>query len=354
LRHLFEFWEKLENRTKSVCNLLEAASRGKCSEDMANKKRKKTIAKEKKAVTIIDDILSRKENNGSARSEIFYPIAELLEDRAMMREKWLQRERDSVFGRVPVDYTPIPFPVAFIDGSNNSNFIAESPMEGSPINLKRIAKNLRIFGECFENRNVANLPKEPSFKQNAKELPHKMGRSWVGWQNKTFGLELQSPWARLLLDGKKTIETRSYDIPSEKLLGRKIDVLESMAGTCGKSSIGNIVESLQEVSSVVKRIGWFKVSHVIKYESKVQFEDDERKHLVPKKSAYAWKEGTTIYGWVVSTCGYYNDKNRDSQQISRLFRRYRSIFEIGVEEVKKPSQKRKAKESNRKKKKRRF
>ena len=55
---------------------------------------------------------------------------------------------------------------------------------------------------------------------------------WDGFATRRIGLEMQSPWAGHLLSGRKTVETRQYDLP-KTLLNRRIEVLESRKGKDG-------------------------------------------------------------------------------------------------------------------------
>ena len=55
-----------------------------------------------------------------------------------------------------------------------------------------------------------------------------------------FGLEMKEPWASLVLDGEKTVETRTYDLP-EQLVGRPIVLLATAAdsGSAGASGLSD-------------------------------------------------------------------------------------------------------------------
>lgn len=131
--------------------------------------------------------------------------------------------------------------------------------------------------------------------------------TWEGWGKCDFGLEMQSPWAGLLLEGKKTIETRAYDLPPA-LLGRRIDILQSKTGST-VSSLGNVVAvGAVEDEATVRRVGWCTFTRVIRYQDRESFEADEAAHLVKKDSAFGWKEGITkvVYGWVVGTVSCLN------------------------------------------------
>ncbi len=162
------------------------------------------------------------------------------------------------------------------------------------------------------------------------QADHRKDPNWKAWNSINVGLEMQEPWAALLLKGTKTIETRAYDIP-KALIGKKIDILESKRGKDGFSSIPNILVG-EECETKIKRLGWCVFDRVIMYRYKAKFEADESKHLVKPESNYGWKDDTKIvYGWVVSKCGKYKNGKKKKGLPKRMkcaVRRMRSLFEI--------------------------
>lgn len=127
-----------------------------------------------------------------------------------------------------------------------------------------------------------------------------------------FGLEMQFPWSRHLLEGRKTMEVRTYPLPLG-LRGRKIYILESPQGKDGVTGLGDRIElqprgngndnyNNDESPSLPSIVGWciFDVQHK-EYLTEESFSADEDQHLVSAASGYAWKEGrtSTLYGWVV-------------------------------------------------------
>ena len=153
---------------------------------------------------------------------------------------------------------------------------------------------------------------------------------------------MQSPWAGLLLEGKKTIETRAYDLPPA-LLGKRIELLQSRQGGT-VSSLGNTMSITPEESNVT-RVGWCTFTEVIRYQDKQTFEADEAAHMVKRDSGFGWKEGKTktIFGWVVGNVGFYQKKTLYGTL--NTVRRHRSLFELRFDESKtsisKPRKKRK-------------
>lgn len=99
------------------------------------------------------------------------------------------------------------------------------------------------------------------------------------------GLNIQEPWASLLIDGHKSVETRSYPLP------KKYEGVElALISTPGKKR-----------NFKAKIIGTITFSHSFKYENIYDFESDFNRHLVPvDHNSYGWKNNTPKYGWVVS------------------------------------------------------
>ena len=97
------------------------------------------------------------------------------------------------------------------------------------------------------------------------------------------GINIQSPWAELLLEGKKTIETRAYALPP-KYWGKDLALIR----TPGSS---------KELRSEI--IGIIRFESCFKYSSKDEWTSDLKKHLVPidhpqfkfliSKPKFGWK-----------------------------------------------------------------
>jgi hypothetical protein len=300
-------------------------------------------------------------------SQLFYePLAKLLDERATMRELWTKREKDFVFREMSDDYRPLPIPFRFAVSNHSSNDNQEqvnrknmgglqecwgkSPLPGLPQELRDIVKHLRVLGMAYESGNGEQLPvKRPKLKMPAtnKTAPkdsnistakppsideHAMSDDWSGWKQDAFGLEMQRPWAGALLDGKKTIETRAYDLPPG-LLGRRIMILQSPSGRAGVSAMGNVLD-LKAEHAPATIIGWCTFSSVKIYRNQAMFEADESAHQVSKTSPYGWKNGETkvIYGWVVGEHSYckVNPRNdSEPRHVYKLaFRRKRSLYQL--------------------------
>lgn len=284
---------------------------------------------------------SRGSDQGDVTSiSIYESVAGLLEERALMRELWAKRETDHAFRDMSVEDRPLPLPckygvvvsveekVTVTTNSNEQLQLGVSPMPGTPEELRKLAADLRAMGRAYVSGTSSDLPElmlmsEPAEAKNDNNHEHAKADDWSGWNDLDFGLEMQSPWARALLEGRKTIETRAYDLPPA-LLGKRIAVIETPKGKqAGVSAMGNHVDF--ERSDEAKIVGWCKFSSVKKYTNSRDFERDEKAHLVHNASGYGWNVGTTkaIYGWVVGECGVENHSSCKSAT-----RRLRSLYQL--------------------------
>ena len=100
-----------------------------------------------------------------------------------------------------------------------------------------------------------------------------------------IGLNIQSPWSSLLINGNKSVETRSYSLP-EKYEGVELALIE----TPGK--YGRFKSRI---------IGTITFSHSFQYPDKQSWVDDYNRHKVEKLDKfYSWNPDKPKYGWVVS------------------------------------------------------
>jgi hypothetical protein len=160
------------------------------------------------------------------------------------------------------------------------------------------------------------------------EHEHAKDLSWDGWSTGTFGLEMQKPWARWILEGKKSIETRLYNFPPA-LIGQKIFILESQTGS-GYSTIQNITRMDDPKVYTMECIGWCIFHRITLYTDRSQFEMDHNKHCVDRDSIFGWKdhEEKIIYGWEVHSYGYLNNEIKWNVAIRRM----RSLFQLQTSE----------------------
>lgn len=97
------------------------------------------------------------------------------------------------------------------------------------------------------------------------------------------GINIQYPISQLIIDGMKSIETRTYPIP-EKYLNQEMLLIET-PGREGKFKS--------------RIIGIIKFTDCFLYQNKKQFYLDYEKHFVNENSDWAWEERPK-YGWNVT------------------------------------------------------
>jgi hypothetical protein len=96
-----------------------------------------------------------------------------------------------------------------------------------------------------------------------------------------IGLNLQFPISRLILEGEKTVETRTYPLPA-KYVGKEIAIIE----TPGKSG---------DFKARVICIAVFGES--VQYKNSKEFYLDEPKHRVSKGTIWAWNPEKPKWAW---------------------------------------------------------
>ncbi len=99
------------------------------------------------------------------------------------------------------------------------------------------------------------------------------------------GINIQIPWSFLLINGDKSVETRSYPLP-KRLEGVELALIE----TPGK--YGRFKSRI---------IGTITFSHSFQYPDEQSWKDDYNRHKVEENDEfYSWNENKKKYGWVVS------------------------------------------------------
>lgn len=136
-------------------------------------------------------------------------------------------------------------------------------------------------------------------------------------------LEVQQPWSELVLTGAKAVETRSYPFPLW-LIGEKIWVLQSSAGTPGVSSVPDFVWPYDRRCSLA---GYIVISDCIRYPTRASWEADTLRHCVPvdEAGAYGWSDTRDLYGWVVESFERFGD-DAPERTVPALCRVHRSFF----------------------------
>lgn len=106
------------------------------------------------------------------------------------------------------------------------------------------------------------------------------------------GLNVQIPWSRLLINGNKSVETRSYPLP-KKYEGVELALIET-PGKYGKFK-----------SQI---IGTITFSHSFQYPDKQSWIDDYNRHIVEENDEFCyWNENKKKYGWVVSSVNKFEN-----------------------------------------------
>jgi hypothetical protein len=98
------------------------------------------------------------------------------------------------------------------------------------------------------------------------------------------GLNVQEPWASLLINGQKSVETRSYPLPT-KYEGVEL----ALIATPGKKR-----------NFKAQIIGTITFSHCFQYKNINEWIDDVNRHCISPESKYYWNVNKQKYGWVVS------------------------------------------------------
>lgn len=106
------------------------------------------------------------------------------------------------------------------------------------------------------------------------------------------GINIQSPWSHLLINGDKCVETRTYPLP-DKYEGEELALIE----TPGK--YGDFKARI---------IGTITFSHSFKYPDKQSWLDDFNRHLVSgQHDMFGWNDNKEKYGWVVSNIDKFEE-----------------------------------------------
>ncbi len=98
------------------------------------------------------------------------------------------------------------------------------------------------------------------------------------------GINIQFPISRLILDGKKTVETRTYPLPKQ-YIGKEMVIIET-PGPVGK------FES--------RIVGIIVFSKCFKYETAKKFYADVARHHVYEDSPWSWNPAKPKWGWEIS------------------------------------------------------
>ena len=105
-------------------------------------------------------------------------------------------------------------------------------------------------------------------------------------------LKIQIPWSDLLINGHKSVETRSYPLP------KKYEGVELL-----------LIETPNQNSKFkCQIIGTITFSHSFKYPNEKSWKDDYNRHKVQTNDEfYSWNPNKPKYGWVVSKVSKFDN-----------------------------------------------
>jgi hypothetical protein len=99
------------------------------------------------------------------------------------------------------------------------------------------------------------------------------------------GINIQTPWSQYLINGSKSVETRSYPLP-KKYEGVELALIE----TPGRNR-----------HLKTRIIGTITFSHCFRYKNETEWKLDTNRHKVGTDNInYGWDTNKPKYGWVVS------------------------------------------------------
>jgi hypothetical protein len=96
------------------------------------------------------------------------------------------------------------------------------------------------------------------------------------------GLNIQEPWCSHILSGRKSIETRGYDCPSQ-YLGKIVGAVATQRSDDPKSALTGLI----------------RIKSTKRYLSENDFGKDVKTHLVEKDSQYWFSQESEKWGWEV-------------------------------------------------------
>jgi len=152
--------------------------------------------------------------------------------------------------------------------------------------------------------------------------------------DETLGLEVQKPYASLLVDGEKTTDVRGYALDAT-CVGKRVYVVETSGGVEGVPVLGtgetNVAEDGRVSSTpggVARVIGWVVFEACVEYEDAEAFHEDAGRHLVDATSKYAFgngPNGARYFGWRVAERGAVGEGALALVSYRRIFRSLHAV-----------------------------
>lgn len=148
-----------------------------------------------------------------------------------------------------------------------------------------------------------------------------------------YGLEVQEPWATLLLDGRKSTETRAYPLPA-CLLPRPDagSSAEPVTVALVRSPSGGLAQHGLQAGEIV---GVLAFTGCKRYDSEGEWDTDSEAHCVPRgHPVFGWTEdGPERFGWAVDTASVVTLPSPLPLRLSERQRVVRSVFALGLPAV---------------------
>ena len=117
------------------------------------------------------------------------------------------------------------------------------------------------------------------------------------------GINIQWPWARLILDGLKTVEARTWEPTG--YLNEDLWMIETpFKGPVSCIGVyGKLTKERWCPTSVARIIGIVRFGSSFEYTTLAQWRKDKDSHRIPKGSSYDWKgpRHGKMYGWKVTS-----------------------------------------------------
>jgi hypothetical protein len=128
-----------------------------------------------------------------------------------------------------------------------------------------------------------------------------------------FALNINTPIDEWLLTGKKTVETREYDLHPQ-VLGQRVALIRC----AGKGSKNRLPQRL---------VGIVEFGRTNRYPSKEEWVADFERHCVPVDNMqFGWVEGRPKWGWEVTSTKRLEEELRVPQKAHFHKSFYRMIF----------------------------
>lgn len=109
------------------------------------------------------------------------------------------------------------------------------------------------------------------------------------------GVNIQWPWSRLIVEGKKTVETRTYSLP-KKYIGQELAIIE----TPGPHGKWQGINKAQIIGTVI-------FEKTFRYDYKTWKSDHLRHFVFPDDPQFKWNDKNEKWGWVVSKVNLFKE-----------------------------------------------